>query len=136
VYGPRQDPHGEAGVVAIFCGNLVAGRPSTVFGTGGQTRDYVHVHDVARANVLALEGDAPSEAYNVGTGVETSVNELYDLLRQASGKGLPREHAPARPGEQSRSSVNPSLAARALGWRPEVELAAGLQQTLRYFAAL
>jgi UDP-glucose 4-epimerase len=96
----------------------------------------VHVHDVARANVLALEGDAPSEAYNVGTGVETSVNELYDLLRQASGNDLPREHAPARPGEQSRSSVNPALAARALGWRPDVELAAGLQQTFRYFAAL
>jgi UDP-glucose 4-epimerase len=136
VYGPRQDPHGEAGVVAIFCGNLAADRHSTIFGTGGQTRDYVHVHDVARANVLALEGDAPSEAYNVGTGVETSVNKLYGLLRQASGKDLPSEHAPARPGEQSRSSVNPSLVARALEWRPEVELAAGLQQTFRYFAAL
>jgi UDP-glucose 4-epimerase len=134
VYGPRQDPHGEAGVVAIFCGNLAAGRPSTVFGTGGQTRDYVHVHDVARANVLALEKEAPSEAYNVGTGIETSVNQIYDLLRQASGKDLPPEYAPARPGEQSRSSVNPSLVARALGWRPEVELAAGLEETFRYFS--
>jgi UDP-glucose 4-epimerase len=136
VYGPRQDPHGEAGVVAIFCGNLAAGRPSTIFGTGEQTRDYVHVHDVASANVLALEGDAPAEAYNVGTGVETSVNRLYDLLQQASGRDLPPEYAPPKPGEQSRSSVNPSLAARALGWRPEVELAAGLRQTFRYFAAL
>jgi UDP-glucose 4-epimerase len=134
VYGPRQDPHGEAGVVAIFCGNLAAGRPSTVFGTGGQTRDYVHVHDVARANVLALEKESPSEAYNVGTGIETSVNQIYDLLRQASGKDLPPEYAPARPGEQSRSSVNPSLVARALGWRPEVELAAGLEETFRYFS--
>jgi UDP-glucose 4-epimerase len=134
VYGPRQDPHGEAGVVAIFCGNLAAGRPSTIFGTGGQTRDYVHVHDVARANVLALEKEAPSEAYNVGTGIETSVNQIYDLLRQASGKDLPPEYAPARPGEQSRSSVNPSLVARALGWRPEVELAAGLEETFRYFS--
>jgi UDP-glucose 4-epimerase len=134
VYGPRQDPHGEAGVVAIFCGNLAAGRPSTVFGTGGQTRDYVHVHDIARANVLALEKEAPSEAYNVGTGIETSVNRIYDLLRQASGKDLPPEYAPARPGEQSRSSVNPSLVARALGWRPEVELAAGLEETFRYFS--
>jgi UDP-glucose 4-epimerase len=134
VYGPRQDPHGEAGVVAIFCGNLAAGRPSTVFGTGGQTRDYVHVHDIAHANVLALEKEAPSEAYNVGTGIETSVNRIYDLLRQASGKDLPPEYAPARPGEQSRSSVNPSLVARALGWRPEVELAAGLEETFRYFS--
>jgi UDP-glucose 4-epimerase len=133
VYGPRQDPHGEAGVVAIFCGNLAAGRPSTIFGTGGQTRDYVHVHDVARANVLALEKEAPSEAYNVGTGIETSVNQIYDLLRQASGKDLPPEYAPAKPGEQSRSSVNPSLVAHALGWRPEVELAAGLEETFRYF---
>jgi len=134
VYGPRQDPHGEAGVVAIFCGNLAAGRPSTVFGTGGQTRDYVHVRDVARANVLALEKKAPSEAYNVGTGIETSVNQIYDLLRQASGKDLSPEYAPARPGEQSRSSVNPSLVARAFGWRPEVELAAGLEETFRYFS--
>jgi UDP-glucose 4-epimerase len=134
VYGPRQDPHGEAGVVAIFCGNLAAGRPSTIFGTGGQTRDYVHVDDVARANVLALEKEAPSEAYNVGTGIETSVNQIYDLLRQASGKDLPPEYAPARLGEQSRSSVNPSLVARALGWRPEVELAAGLEETFRHFS--
>ena len=134
VYGPRQDPHGEAGVVAIFCGNLAADRPSIIFGTGEQTRDYVHVHDVARANVLALEKEAPSEAYNVGTGVETSVNELYDLLRGAAGKDLPPEHGPAKPGEQSRSSVDPSLAARALGWGPEVKLAAGLRQTFRYFS--
>jgi UDP-glucose 4-epimerase len=134
VFGPRQDPLGEAGVVAIFCGNLAAGRPSTIFGTGEQTRDYVHVHEVASANVLALEGDAPAEAYNVGTGVETSVNRLYDLLQQASGRDLPPEYAPAKPGEQSRSSVNPSLVARALGWRPEVELAAGLEETFRHFS--
>ena len=88
---------------------------------------------MARANVLALEKEVPSEAYNVGTGIETSVNQIYDLLRQASGKDLPPEYAPAKPGEQSRSSVNPSLAARALGWRPEVELTAGLEETFRYF---
>jgi UDP-glucose 4-epimerase len=133
VYGPRQDPHGEAGVVAIFCGNLAAGRPSTIFGTGEQTRDYVHVGDVARANVIALEGEAPPGAYNVGTGVETNVNELYDLLQQASGKDLPPEYAPARPGEQSRSSVDPKKAARELGWHPKVKLAAGLEETFRYF---
>ncbi len=136
VYGPRQDPHGEAGVVAIFCGNLAAGRPSRINGTGEQTRDYVYVGDVARANVLALENEVPSGAYNVGTGVETSVNRLYELLSGISGKDLPPEHGPAKPGEQLRSSVDPSLAGRAMGWHPEVDLASGLRETLRFFGAL
>jgi len=136
VYGPRQDPHGEAGVVAIFCGNLAAGRGSTINGSGEQTRDYVYVEDVARANVLALETDAPSGAYNVGTGIETSVNELYEILREASGRDLPPAHGPAKQGEQLRSSVNPTAAARILGWRPETNLAAGLKRTLSFFEAL
>jgi UDP-glucose 4-epimerase len=97
VYGPRQDPHGEAGVVAIFCGNLAAGRPSTINGTGEQTRDYVYVEDVARANVLALEDDLPPGPYNIGTGIETSVNRLYELLRGACGRDLPPRHGPANP---------------------------------------
>ena len=136
VYGPRQDPHGEAGVVAIFCGNLAAGRTSTIYGTGEQTRDYVYVGDVARANVLALEGEVLPGAYNIGTGIETSVNQLYEALRQISGKDLPAEYGPARPGEQARSSIDPSKAARILGWRPETELAAGLKHTLAFFGAL
>ena len=136
VYGPRQDPHGEAGVVAIFCGNLAAGRESTINGTGGQTRDYVYVEDVARANVLALEDEAPSGAYNVGTGIETSVDELYKILRETSGRDLPPAHGPAKPGEQLRSSVDPTAAGRDLGWHPETDLAAGLKQTLSFFGAL
>jgi UDP-glucose 4-epimerase len=136
VYGPRQDPHGEAGVVAIFSGNLAAQKVSTINGTGEQTRDYVYVGDVARANVLALEGDPPSCAYNVGTGVETSVNRLHELLLGVSGKDLPPKHGPAKPGEQLRSSIDPARAGRALGWRPEVELAMGLKETLRFFGAL
>lgn len=136
VYGPRQDPHGEAGVVAIFAGNLAAGRPSTINGTGEQTRDYVFVEDVARANVLALENEVPNGAYNIGTGVETDVNELYGLLRELSGKDLPPEHGPGKPGEQSRSCVDPSKAARLLGWKPEHDFRAGLEPTLRYFGAL
>jgi UDP-glucose 4-epimerase len=136
VYGPRQDPHGEAGVVAIFCGNLAAGRSSRINGTGEQTRDYVYVGDVARANVLALENEVPSGAYNVGTGVETSVNRLYELLSGIAGKDLPPEHGPAKPGEQLRSSVDPSLAERIMGWHPEVDLASGLRETLRFFGAL
>jgi UDP-glucose 4-epimerase len=135
VYGPRQDPHGEAGVVAIFSGNLAAGRTSTINGAGEQTRDYVYVGDVAQANVLALEGDAPSGAYNIGTGIETSVNGLYELLRGISGKDLPPEHGPAKPGEQMRSSVDPDRALRELGWRPVTGLAGGLERTLDFFGA-
>jgi UDP-glucose 4-epimerase len=136
VYGPRQDPHGEAGVVAIFSGNLADQKVSTINGTGEQTRDYIYVGDVARANVLALEGNPPSAAYNVGTGIETDVNQLYELLRDISGKTVPAEHGPAKAGEQLRSSIDPARAVRAFGWRPEVELAAGLEETLRFFGAL
>lgn len=137
VYGPRQDPHGEAGVVAIFCGRLAAGKRATINGTGEQTRDYVYVGDVARANVLALENGIPPGAYNIGTGVETSVNELYERLRRLSGReDLEPEHGPAKPGEQQRSCVDPSLAGRVMGWRPEVDLDTGLKETLRFFGAL
>jgi UDP-glucose 4-epimerase len=136
VYGPRQDPHGEAGVVAIFCGNLAAGKPSTINGTGEQTRDYVYVEDVARANVLALENETSSGAFNIGSGVETSVNELYELLQELSGKDLPPKHGQAKPGEQLRSVVDPDRAGRILDWRPAVDLATGLKQTLRSFGAL
>jgi UDP-glucose 4-epimerase len=136
VYGPRQDPHGEAGVVAIFCGNLAEGRTSTINGSGEQTRDYVYVEDVARANILALEKNGvPPGAYNVGTGLETSVNELYELLLGISGKDLAAEHGPAKAGEQVRSRVDPAKAARLLDWRPEVDLEAGLEKTYRFFAA-
>ncbi|MBA2692056.1 MAG: SDR family oxidoreductase [Rubrobacter sp.] len=136
VYGPRQDPHGEAGVVAIFSGRLARNETSKINGAGEQTRDYVYVKDVARANLLALEKDVPSGAYNVGTGIETSVNELYELLREGAGKDLAPEHGPAKPGEQMRSCVDPALAERILGWRPEVEISSGLKETLRYFGAV
>jgi UDP-glucose 4-epimerase len=119
VYGPRQDPHGEAGVVVIFCSNLAAGRKSTIDGTGEQTRDYVYVGDVARANVLALEGEAASGAYNVGTRVETSVNELYDRMCRLSGRNLSPERGHQPPREQRRSCVDPSRVARALNWWPQ-----------------
>src|SRR5918993_2581185 len=136
VYGPGQDPHGEAGVVAIFCGNLARGKPSTINGGGQQPRDYVYVEDVARANVLALENEVPSGAYNIGTGVETSVNRLYDLLLKVSGKDLPPRHGPSKSGEQLRSCVDPALAARAFDWYAQTDIRAGLDETLRSFAAL
>jgi UDP-glucose 4-epimerase len=134
VYGPRQDPHGEAGVVAIFCGRLLEGKPCTVFGDGKQTRDYVFAGDVARANLLAAEKrfDGP---LNVGTGVETDVVELYGHLARAAGVQRPPEHAPARLGEQKRSCIDASAAARAIGWKPEVPLADGLARTLEWFRA-
>jgi UDP-glucose 4-epimerase len=136
VYGPRQDPHGEAGVVAIFCANLASNKVSTINGTGEQTRDYVYVGDVAGANVLALENDPPSGAYNIGTGVETSVNRLYEILQATSGTSLPPVHGPSKPGEQLRSSLDPTRAGRVLGWYPGVPLAAGLKETLRFFGVL
>lgn len=136
VYGPRQDPHGEAGVVAIFSGNLATGRSSTIFGTGEQTRDYVYVEDVARANVLALEGDPPSGAYNISTGIETSVVGLHERIMSLSGQNLPPTQGPARPGEQSRSSADPTKAARELGWKPGTDLDSGLKRTLSFFGAL
>ncbi len=136
VYGPRQDPHGEAGVVAIFCGNLARDRTSTINGGGEQTRDYVYVEDVARANALAVENDVPSGAYNIGTGLETSVKGLYELLLEISAKDLPPQHGPPKPGEQLRSCVDPALAGRAIGWQAQIGIHAGLEDTLRSFAAL
>jgi UDP-glucose 4-epimerase len=134
VYGPRQDPHGEAGVVAIFCGRLLEQRPCTVFGDGKQTRDYVFAGDVARANLLAAEKRYDG-ALNVGTGVETDVVELYRHLARAAGVDRPPEHAPARLGEQRRSCIDPAAAGRAIGWRPEVALADGLARTFEWFKA-
>jgi len=94
------------------------------------------VGDVARANVLALESEVPSGAYNIGTGTETSVNELYEILLESSERELPPKDGPAKPGEQLRSSVDPSKAAKYLGWRPEVDLTTGLKETLRFFGVL
>ena len=132
VYGPRQDPHGEAGVVAIFCGRILEGRPVTIYGDGGQTRDYVFVADVVEANAAAVTATV-SGAFNIGTGVETSVNQLYETLASAAGISRAAEFSPARAGEQRRSVILPERAARELGWRPRVALSDGLAQTLRYF---
>jgi len=133
VYGPRQDPHGEAGVVAIFCGRILEDRPVTIYGDGNQTRDYVFVGDVVRANVAAVASTV-SGAFNIGTGIETNVNQLYAALAQIAGTSRAPEYGPARPGEQMRSVILPARAQKELGWRPQVELTEGLAQTLRYFS--
>jgi UDP-glucose 4-epimerase len=132
VYGPRQDPHGEAGVVAIFSGRLLEGKPCTVYGDGKQTRDYCYVADVARANLLAAEAGFDG-ALNIGTGVETDVVELYGHLAKAAGVSAPPESGPARAGEQRRSCLNPRLAFARLGWRPEMGLGEGLARTFAWF---
>lgn len=141
VYGPRQDPRGEAGVVSIFCNRLLDGEPLTVYGDGKQTRDYVYVGDVARANVLAAAATIPaaagvdSRAFNVGTSTETDVLRLAQLLAEAAGVSADVQHAPARPGEQRRSAVRTSKSERVLGWRAQMPLADGLRSTFQWFAA-
>jgi UDP-glucose 4-epimerase len=140
VYGPRQDPHGEAGVVAIFCGRLLEGRAITVFGDGNQTRDYVYVGDVAGSVVRGTEHTPPksagmdARAFNIGTGVPTSVVDLASAMMRAAGRTVPIEFAPPRPGEQRQSYLNIGKAAAELGWRPSVSLAQGLAETYAWFA--
>lgn len=132
VYGPRQDPHGEAGVVAIFAGRLLAGEGCRIFGDGEQTRDFVFVNDVVDAFVrAATQGDGV--LCNIGTGVETSVNALYRAMADAAGVDDKPEYAPARTGELQRSALNPSLAALELGWRPTTSLIDGSLATLEWF---
>ena len=133
VYGPRQNPLGEAGVVAIFSARLLSGQPCTVNGDGEQTRDYVYVEDVAHATVQAVNMTRATGAVNIGTGVETSVNDLYRRLTGAAGLGAPARHGPAKPGEQRRSVLDVSRAKRLLEWTPATTLDVGLKNTLDYF---
>jgi UDP-glucose 4-epimerase len=132
VYGPRQDPHGEAGVVAIFAGKLLADEPCTVFGDGEQTRDYVFVDDVVDAFVRA-ESRGDGLLVNVGTGIETSVNQLYRTMARSAGVERPPTIAAARTGELQRSALDPARAAVQLGWRPWTSLEEGAARVLEWF---
>ncbi len=140
VYGPRQDPHGEAGVVAIFCNRVLDGRALTVYGDGNQTRDYVYAGDVARANFMAATASLPApgrldaRAFNIGTSIETSVNTLASTLQSVAGATAAIDYAPARAGELARSALETSKARSVLGWSPTVSLAEGLSNTYQYFA--
>jgi UDP-glucose 4-epimerase len=133
VYGPRQNPLGEAGVVAIFSHRLLRGEPAVINGHGEQTRDYVYVEDVAEANLRALEQPEVTGALNIGTGVETSVLDLWKHLQAAAGVSGQARHGPPKPGEQRRSVLDPTLAKRLLGWTSRVTLDEGLRRTIEYF---
>jgi UDP-glucose 4-epimerase len=132
VYGPRQDPHGEAGVVAIFSGKMLRGEPVTVNGDGKQTRDYVFVGDVARMSLLALERDATGPV-NIGTARETDVNTLAQTMIEVSGSRSEIRHGPAKSGEQRRSVIDVRRAAEVFGWTPQVSLRDGLARTIEFF---
>jgi len=134
VYGPRQNPHGEAGVVAIFTEKLLHGEEPVINGDGKQTRDYIYVGDLVRANLAALTSDFCG-AVNLGTGRETDVNELFGLLCQECGVAAVERHGPGKAGEQRRSAIDNRLAAQVLHWRPEVDLADGLRETVAFFRA-
>ena len=132
VYGPRQSPHGEAGVVAVFGSRMLEGSGPVIFGDGSQTRDFVHVRDVARAFLLAASEAGSGMVANIGTGTETSVNDLFDRMARLTGfEGAP-EYGPAREGEVARSALDASLAAAELGWTPLVDLDEGLSDTVAW----
>jgi UDP-glucose 4-epimerase len=130
VYGPRQDSSGEAGVVGIFARHILLGQSSIVYGDGEQTRDFVFVDDVAQANMLAMQG--PFGTFNIGTGVETSLNQLLAIFELVVGHRVAREYAPARAGEVRRIALNAEKARHELGWKPSVSLEDGLARTLAW----
>lgn len=132
VYGPRQDPHGEAGVVAIFVQGMLNGKTPTINGDGKYVRDYVYAGDVARANHLAI-GKGDCDFFNIGTGIETDVNQLYAMIADVMGFDKEAPHGPHRPGDLRRNYLDAGKAERTLGWRPEVSLREGLQRTVEYF---
>jgi UDP-glucose 4-epimerase len=133
VYGPRQDPLGEAGVVAIFTGKMLAGEQAIINGDGEQTRDFVYVGDCATANLLATEMDDINAIYNIGCGVPTSINEIFDTLKEITGYRLPDVHGPAKLGETRHIHLTADKARKALGWAASVQLHEGLSKTVDYF---
>jgi UDP-glucose 4-epimerase len=132
IYGPRQDPYGEAGVVAIFSKRILEGRPPIINGDGLQTRDYTYVGDVVRVNLAAVKSDFVGPV-NIGTGVETDVVTLFNILKSVSGKDVEAEQGPPKSGEQRRSVLDCSLAEKVFGWKPEVSIEEGLKLTYDWF---
>jgi UDP-glucose 4-epimerase len=132
VYGPRQDPEGEAGVVAIFIQKMLNNEQAVINGNGRQTRDFVFVEDVVEAN-LAVMGQETQGTYNVGTGVETSINDLFRILIQHTGSTCKEVHGPAKKGEQARSVIDNTKLRHELSWEPKADLSGGLKKTVEYF---
>lgn len=132
VYGPRQNPKGEAGVIAIFAEKLLKGEQPLIHGDGKQTRDYIYVEDIKQANLAVLE-DPENHIYNVGTGIETDVNQLFEELNQLTGSQSTEKHGPAMPGEQRRSVINPEKLMQKTHWKPDTDLQKGLEQTVQFF---
>ena len=133
VYGPRQDPRGEAGVVAIFAGRMLGGEPVVIYGDGTQQRDFVYVADCAQANLLALDPDREPGIYNLGSGRGTSINEIFEAMAAITGYPSPAQYGPAKLGETYRIWLNSDKARRALGWGPTLDLEAGLERTVAFF---
>jgi UDP-glucose 4-epimerase len=132
VYGPRQNPHGEAGVVAIFCDRIKNGNPCNIFGDGKQTRDYIYVEDVARANILSI--NAKDVILNIGTAIETSVNDIVSKLKRVTNRDVQVVYSPRRSGEVDRIALEIKRAANVLGWSPDVNLEDGLLKTWEWFS--
>jgi UDP-glucose 4-epimerase len=132
VYGPRQNSEGEAGVVAIFCKRLLQGEKAVIYGDGGQSRDFVFVDDVVRANLLALDFKS-SMTFNVGTGIETDINAIFEKIRKSAGSNQPRINLEPKPGEQRRSCISFNKIKKYLGWAPEVTLDDGIEKTVAFF---
>ena len=129
VYGPRQDPYGEAGVIAIFANKMLSNQSPTINGDGAQTRDFVYASDVARANLLAVEEDK-SGIFNIGTGKETSVNEIFDVIKKTLNTNIKPRHAPPIKGEVRRIYLNVKKAERELGWTPDIDVEEGIKKLL------
>lgn len=132
VYGPRQDPYGEAGVIAIFIQKLLRGEQPIINGDGKQTRDFVYVNDIVKANILAIKAKEGG-IFNIGTAIETDINEVLKMLVKITGANVKEIHGPSKPGEQKRSVIAYKKAERILGWKPGVSLEKGLMQTVKYF---
>lgn len=135
VYGPRQNPQGEAGVVAIFARQMLQGERPTIFGPGDKTRDYVYVSDVVEANLLAM-GKGENSIYNIGTGIETSDQQIFDMIARALDFKAPPFYAPLHKGEVYRISLDSSKARRELGWSPQISLEEGIARTVNYYRCL
>ena len=135
VYGPRQNPHGESGVVAIFTGQLSRGERPTIFGDGTKTRDYVYVEDIAAANIAAMDPVGDNETYNLARGVGVSDYEIFDAVRKAVGSSIQPAYAPVRPGEAAAVSIDPAKARRTFGWHPKTPLQDGIAQVVAHYRA-